>query len=175
MFRALSLVGIVLFILFVQNTTQAAALFHPVHISVVNMDMEEDGTLIFSVKLFIDDFQEILNKKNNTSLELNQKMDIEHIEPYLTAYISENLQIGSEQKLQQKDYTFKKLELKEEEIWLYYKIETKIVENSSLNIQNSLMCDLYRDQTNLFIFSYRGKDTAFRFNFKKRSNIFELN
>jgi len=173
MFRILKLVGVSLFILFVQNTTQAVALFHPVHISVVNMDMEEDGSLIFSVKLFVDDFQEILNKKNNISLELNKAMDVEAVEPYLTAYISENLQIVSEQKLQQKDYSFEKFELKDKEIWLYYKVKVLVKEDLSIN--NSLMCDLYQDQTNLFILSYQGKDKAFRFNFKKRSNTFILN
>jgi len=173
MFRYLSLTGVFLFILFFQNNTLAVTLFHPVHISVVNMDLEEDGSLIFSVKLFVDDFQEILNKKNNTSLEISKEMEIKNLEPYLTAYVFENLQIVSKQELQQKDYSFEKFELKDKEIWLYYKVKVLVKEDLSIN--NSLMCDLYQDQTNLFILSYQGKDKAFSFNFKKRSNTFILN
>ena len=56
------------FIIFVV-TGSVALHAHPIHVSVANLDFREDTNLLeFSVKLYYDDFQSLINYKYNTLL-----------------------------------------------------------------------------------------------------------
>ena len=159
---------ILIFIVVAFTNTNA----HPVHISLVNMDLTEDGKILFSVKLFTDDFESIINTKNNTKLSFTEGVKTSIIDKYVTNYISNNFIISTNSVDLSSEYRFKKIEMDKESIWFFFEIENKDYNFDKLVIKNSLMCDLYQDQTNLFIINIKGEEKAYRFNNKNQKKAF---
>jgi len=152
-----------------------ALLLHPVHISVVNLDVLDNKTLVFSVKLFKDDFARILNKKNHTTIQFDKHTKLKEVQNYVNAYIFENFKIeGASSK---ENYYLTKMKISDVAVWFYFKIVTQDSKNKdykSLKVTNSLMTDLYQDQVNLFIMNYKGEDLAHRFDNSDISYIFSF-
>ena len=145
---------------------------HPVHISVVNMDVTEDGRILFSVKIFTDDFENAINTENNTNISFTKNMALSSVEEYVTSYISNNLIINSDSINLSSEYKFVKMEMDTESVWFFFEIENKNYNFGKLIVENTLMCNLFQDQTNLFIISIKGKEEAYRFNNKNRKKSF---
>ena len=55
----------------------------------------------------------------------------------------------------------------EESIWLYYTCPLPSNNIKSLMLTNSLLLQLFEDQTNLVIVTYKGADTGYTFNYDK--------
>ena len=55
----------------------------------------------------------------------------------------------------------------EESIWLYYTCPLPSNNINSLVLTNSLLLQLFEDQTNLVIVTYKGADTGYTFNYDK--------
>ena len=153
-------------------TIFASANAHPVHISVVNMDISEDGSIRFSVKLFTDDFEHIINTKNKSNISFNKNTKLSSIEKYVTSYISSNLKIKTNTLSYVAHYKLTKMTFNKEAVWFYFEIENKKHNFDKLVVENSLMCDLFQDQTNLFIINIIDKEEAFRFDNKKQKSSF---
>ena len=60
---------------------------------------------------------------------------------------------------------FVKKEQDEESIWLYYTCPLPSNKISTLMLTNSLLLQLFEDQTNLVIVTYKGTDTGYTFNY----------
>lgn len=172
-YRVLILISL-FFFSFGNKKATAIVLFHPVHISIVNMDFQSDDSIHFSIKLFTDDFEKILNQNNNTTIKLNTNTDLELVRVYLESYIAEHFAIDFGSQLNPKDYHIVELKFNEDAVWLYFDIDIRSYNFESIKISNSLMTDLYQDQTNLFIMNYKGEDKAYRFNNSDRDYIFNL-
>ncbi|MBN2668294.1 MAG: hypothetical protein JXR60_03610 [Bacteroidales bacterium] len=147
---------------------------HPIHVTVVNMDITNEGVIQFSVKIFADDFGTILSKENKRSITFSEVSDIEKYQKAIVVYIDKNFKISDDDN---QIYSISKVdrsELKENAVWLYFTVQPKATNIQSLNISNQLMCDLFDDQTNLMILSYKGKELANRFTFKNQNFKFVL-
>lgn len=147
---------------------------HPIHVSIVNMDISDDGQISFSVKLFTDDFESIINQKNNTKIKFSEDTDIELVRKYVESYMFEHLKLNNSHKYDRNDYQLMKMKMNEEAVWFYFKIVSKDQDINSLEIINSLMTDLYQDQTNLFILKYKAKEKAYSYNNSDRAFTFVL-
>ena len=145
---------------------------HPVHVSVVNVDISDDGQISFSVKMFKDDFAKIINQINNTSIDFKENMPIQAVKKYVEDYVSENLQISESIDVKKNRYQLESYKINEESIWLYFKISTENKLSKAVGVRNSLMTDLYQDQTNLFILRYMAKEKAYSFNNSDRAFTF---
>ena len=145
---------------------------HPVHISVINMDITEDGRIIFSVKLFTDDFENVINTKSNITLTFTKETELSAIEEYVTNYISNNFIIRTKLINLESEYNLTKMEMDSESVWFYFEIENKNYNFDELIIENKMMLDVFQDQTNLFIISIKGKEEAYSFNNKNRKKSF---
>jgi len=154
--------------LFVTNR----ALAHPVHISVVNLDFKENKDITFSVKLFRDDFSKILNKNNKTQIQIDEKTKLKEIDKYVIAYIYKHFRLQENSKID--DYQLKKMKISGLAVWFYFTIKNQKKKLKTLKIRNSLMTDLYPDQTNLFIMNYKGEDFAYSYNNSDRAFTFVL-
>ena len=148
---------------------------HPIHVSVTNIDYNSKSKLFdISVKLFADDFSKILNSKYRTKINFENKNKNDN--RYVDKYIKENLKLF----LNNKNINNKKLKLTqvkykkvENVVWLYYKY--KYSENpKKVKIINTLMNDLYRDQKNLLIFTYKKTQKAFKFDKSKTTENFTI-
>jgi hypothetical protein len=151
------------------------ATYHPVHVSYTNVAYLKDKKqfrILF--KIFVDDFDRILQKKYNAALKLEKGEKPEGHELIITKYILEHFKII----IDNKDYTasrlkFLKLELKEKAIWLHYSYKFNGKSNN-FELWNSLMTDLYPDQTNLLIFDFNNLQEAIRFTNKKTKEVLSV-
>ena len=142
---------------------------HTIHVSVCNLEFDK-GDLTISVKIFLDDLQ--LAIYHNTAREI----DISNLTPesntLVQGYIKKRLQISlnKENKIELKQSGN---EINEDAIWFYYKIED-VPGVKNIHIQNTLLLDIYGDQTNLLIINHMGKQTGYRFNIDTWEKNIEL-
>ncbi len=143
---------------------------HPVHISVVNLDILSDSNIIrYSLCLFCEDLQNIINYKYNTLLDFRhqnrmtfkeQQSILEYLNSSFLLKNSHNIPLNSE---------FINWKIEDDLIWFYFCIK-EIAEIRKLTIENKLMLDLYMDQKNLLILNNNGKEKGYEFN--KRDAIY---
>ncbi len=144
---------------------------HPVHVSVTNIDYNsKKKSFDISIKLFADDFKKILDLKFDKNVNFENKKS----NKYIDIYIKKNLKlIFNDNDINQKKNKFKGKKYKKNEnvIWLYYSY--KYTKNyKKIKIINTLMNDLYRDQKNLFIFTYKNIQKAIKFDKSKTEEKF---
>jgi hypothetical protein len=141
---------------------------HPVHISFTNIEFNAKSKkfeILF--KLFIDDFTQILNTKYKQNFDLidnkQMKANVEGINKYILEHFK--LVINGRDKTKS-DLKFINMEVRELSIWLHYEFNFSGNSNT-FDIQNSLMTDLYHDQTNLLIFTFNNEQKAIKFSYNK--------
>ena len=147
--------------------------YHPVHVSVSTIDLDvQTGEIAISIKLFSDDFETIVNHNYNAQLALSEQVDPGENIKYIKKYIDSafKLAINGEDI---DELSFLQHQMNEEAIWLFYEYvcETKI---RSVRIINSLMNDLYPDQTNLVIVSFQDQQNGYRLNNKNTEISFRI-
>lgn len=127
---------------------------------------------IVALKLFKDDFALVL--KNNYQADVpmehaDEKINSEIISKYINSCLQIELNKGEFLKLE-----YKNSEINEDAIWIYFKTGT--TNNATkLRIKNTLMLDLWNDQTNLLIINWKGKENGYRFNSSDVEKEIELN
>jgi len=125
---------------------------HPIHLSVTNFEINKfQNSIFFSVKLYIDDFQNALSQTtgkkidliNDTCLDCNSESFTKYLQNHFKISIGNNSPVSSKM-----NYT--KAARNKESIWLYYEI-SDFEFDSLMVINNTLMFDIFDDQTNLTI------------------------
>ena len=160
------LVGIVLLVL-------GSSMYHPIHVSVTNIDLDPDkGKMEISVKLFSDDFQDLIFQKYSVQLQLVDRVKPDDSIEAVNRYLQEALQL----EMNGKDLAepgFVESELNEEATWLFYTYDygKKI---RKVRIRNSLMLEKFDDQTNLVIVSWDGKQNGYRLDNKNQEITFNI-
>ncbi len=151
------------------------SVFHPVHVSVTNIDYSaKEQQFDISLRLFLDDFEHIITQKYGVVLNIGKENELKNSSEYINKYINENFSVKFNGKnINNKKLILKKKKVEDITVWLYYEIKYKPV-LKNVEIKNSLMTDLYRDQTNLLIFTYNKKQKALTFNKKNTVLDFRL-
>lgn len=142
---------------------------HPVHVSVCNIEIEEEK-LTVAIKMFSNDFQLALQHNfgkiipvNELTLPENKSLVNKYVRNAIRILLNKNDTVRLE---------YNNAELNEEAIWLYYTQEIGNIKK--LEIINSLLLDIYLDQTNLVIINYRGKQNGYRFNARNFEEVINL-
>ncbi len=154
------------------------SLAHPVHISITNVEYNKTQNVFdLSIKLFLDDFEKIVNKNNNVVLNLGESNEIEKCNMFINSYIKKHFifKIGNKNLIKSLKLKQKIIKREENSVYLYFKLkypESKLTKGKKIQVANILLNDLYDDQKNLFIFTY--KNTKEGFNFGKNKINFEF-
>ena len=151
-------------------TANTAMTAHPVHVSVCNLEFTRNGS-IMSVKLFSDDFGTVLQNNYNEEFVLS-KADEKPYRDYIFNYVSSHLKVTLNRNRSLK-FEYDYSEVNDGAIWVYFKAD-KLSSAEKIKIVNTLMLDLYEDQTNLLIINQNGKQDGFRFNYKVRELEIDL-
>ncbi len=148
------------------------ALLHPVHLTVTNLEyINNQHAFIAKIRFFKDDFTRILNikYKQTPDFKKKNKLTTQLIKKYLATnfilYIN-GVKLNPD-KFQVKDYKIEDITL-----WVTVKIPYR-KPVKSVKIQDKLMMDLYFDQRNMLIFTYKKVQTAYTFT--KKHNTVKLN
>jgi hypothetical protein len=149
------------------------SLLHPVHVSLLNVDLDpEAGKIEIVFKLFSDDFERIILQKYNVDLDITGKADQGEKEDAIHKYIDESFELRiNGTKIEKWEYTGNQTD--EESIWIYYK-NLWPGEMQKVSITNVVLMDLYEDQTNLVIVTWPDKQNGYLLNNKNRDITFIL-
>ena len=149
-------------------------LFHPVHVSLTNIEYNDTKkSYEITLKFFKDDFNKILEKKFNTSINLHDSSSSPAEEKMVAEYINNHLKISALKNKIISKYIVNK-QVAKYSVWYYLQIPDRKLPKK-IKIVNTLMLDLYSDQTNLVIVKvgekewsqmYSKSDTEFEFSIK---------
>ena len=146
---------------------------HPVHVSLLNVDLYTgSGDISLTFKFFSDDFQHIILQRYGTDLDIVNQTDpgdqIGTINKYLEKTFS--LEINGTRIAA---WEYDKNEMDHQAIWLFYKgkFEDKL---QTVSVRYESMMDLYEDQTNLVIVTYDDIQNGYRLDNKNREISIEI-
>ena len=135
--------------------------YHPIHVSVTNMDLDPGrGTVELSVKIYADDFQDLIMQKYSVQLRLTDQVNPGQKIDAVNRYISHALQVEINGK-PLNGLEFVDSKLNEGAIWLSYRYDYG-GEIKSLKVRDTIMLEKFEDQTNLLIIGYNDKQNGYR-------------
>ena len=132
-----------------------AAMLHPLHFSVTNIEYNKNNkSFDISLKIFTDDLENAINKNYGKKLNLSQDDKNNDTNKLIKKYINNNFSIiVDDKKMNEKNFVFKDVKFNENSTWIYYEYK-KIKKIKTVSIKNSILMDIFNDQTNLIIFKY---------------------
>ncbi len=136
--------------------------FHPFHLSVTDMKYNvAEHNVEISTKLFINDLEDVLKKKYGKKIDLFLHADDVESKSFLQQYIQQNLSIAIDNK--NISFTLLGSEREDNALWIY--LETPAVTAPrKININNTLLFDLFEDQTNIVHFDLNGQRKSKKLN-----------
>ncbi len=141
---------------------------HPVHVSLLNVDLNTNsGDISVAFKFFSDDFETIIFQRYGTQLDIKNQTDpgdkIQSINKYLNETFK--LEINGTRI---EGWKYDRTEMNQQAIWLFYNAgyNGKL---KSVNVTYESMMDLFEDQTNLVIVAYDEVQNGYRLNNKNRN------
>lgn len=138
---------------------------HPIHLSVSDIEYnKKDKSLEIVIKVFIDDFEKILEKNYKTRLHLATPKENPDTDKFIIDYLEKNFVLEIDGKVRKIDFHGKYNNESEDifAIWVLAKVENV----SSLKVaklKNTLLMDLYDDQDNFVHVKYLGQRKSMRF------------
>ena len=121
---------------------------HPVHISTLEIEHNAaDKNLEITCKIFWDDFETALTKKNNNKrVDLTNEKNLELNNKLISAYINNHLSLSIDGK--QLSLSFVGFEKEDVVIYSYLEVNN-ISSVKKISITNNIMHDMFEDQTEI--------------------------
>ncbi len=133
---------------------------HPLHLSVMNVDYNEQKDLFeVAVKVFQDDFTEAFEEYYGTKLQLTNDNagSIEKVEAYFDLHITFQNMNGDKER-----WEYIRVDQRQDSYWFYFDVILK-EPGTVIKIYHDLFTDRFPDQVNLIIFTSGGKQKGLRF------------
>lgn len=121
---------------------------HPIHISTLEIEHNAaDKSLEITCKIFWDDFESILTRKNNNvRVDLTSEKKLADNNKIVFAYLNSHLSITIDGKTVPLDF----IGFEKEDVVIYSYLEvTGISSLKKISVVNSLMHDMFEDQTEI--------------------------
>ncbi len=147
-----------------------SALAHPLHLSITNITYE-NGMLTVSMKTFLDDWETAYFHYHSKVIDFSEPGQTQI--PWFEGYLWENFSISHVKGGIPLKLEIDTIQLDEETMT----IEMQVVEPgnpNSLYIYNTLLTDIYPDQTNLVIFGFKDRETGMKFDVKTHDYVMRL-
>ena len=127
---------------------------HPFHVSVTEINHNaKDKTLEISCKIFTDDFEDALSRKYKTKVDLVQPKDKPAMDKLVNDYIKNHLAVKADNKGRVMDYIG--FEVENEAVYVYMQVND-IPTITRADVTNSVLYDLFNDQTEIIHFIENG-------------------
>jgi hypothetical protein len=139
----------------------SAFTFHKFYVGVFQIDyFKEKKAVQITARLFIDDLEKALYKKHNKHFYLTTKDEISDANSYIASYLSEKLKIKINNKVQTLQFLSKEQE--NNIVICYLKINFK--DNiKELEISNTILSDIFKEQQNLLHLNINGNKKTILF------------
>ena len=120
---------------------------HEFYLSVTDVTyVEEQQSLQIISRVFIDDFEDVINKRYNKDFKLIPNLEVEEVEFYIEKYIRDKFILETKSRIL--DYTYLGKKYEDDMIYLYLEVE-HISPFKSLTIENLILTDLFEEQKNM--------------------------
>ena len=142
--------------------------WHPLHLSSMELNYGQSGTLEISCRLFIDDMEDALSKAFKVPADLSASAKHAAMDALLKKYIALHLKLTANGKPLTVQYLgFEK----DKEVVLVYVESAPVKALKKLAINNSLLYDLFDDQTNIMHLHFNNKRKSFKLDYPKTNAI----
>jgi len=167
-----------LFLMYVPtfNHYPLKAQIHPIHLSVSDIEYNtKDKSLEIVHKIFIDDFEKILEASYKTRLHLATPKEHPDADKFVKDYLEKNFVLEINGKAQKLDFHGKFNNAQEDifAIWILAKIEN-VGQLKSVKLKNTILMDLYDDQDNFVHVKYLGQRKSMRFKGRSQEDEVEF-
>ena len=143
---------------------------HPFHVSTTEINHNAiDKTLEISCRIFIDDFESCLSKQYHTKADLSAASVKTSMDTLVKKYLSAHLQIKADGKAAQMQYLG--FEKEDEAVNVYFEAD-KIVSVKKIEINDSILHDLYDDQINIIHVVVGGNRKSTKLDYPNKDAIF---
>jgi hypothetical protein len=145
-------------------------IFHPFYVSVTEIDHnQKTKTVQVSVRVFFDDFENALDKRYKTNINILKPKDRKQVDGLISDYIKNHLQIKANNKLLTLKYLGYQIE--EDAAWCYF--ESGKIENiQKLDIQNEILFEQHDSQINMIHATVNGKRKSTKLDNPEKSVAF---
>jgi len=146
---------------------------HPIHIGVTQLDYDRPTqALQITHKLFVDDFEDELEKKYQVRLNLGTATENPKADEYIIKYLSSHFGLS----VNGDDATISWVgkEIEKEAIWIYMEI-SKVKKIKSLEVRHEVMLEAFDDQRNLVHFKYEDFKKSVSCKHKQSTALIEVN
>jgi hypothetical protein len=138
---------------------------HPIHLSISDIEYNKnEKSLEIIHKVFIDDFEKILELTYKQRLHLATNNEHPDTDKFIEDYLKKNFTLTIDGKLQKIDFHGKFNNAKEDifAIWILGKVEN-VSQLKTIKVKNGILKDLYEDQDNFVHIKYLGQKKSMRF------------
>ena len=136
---------------------------HPLHLSITNI-LYENGKLSIQMKSFPDDWEVGYFHYHGKAIDFNDPINREI--PWFKKYLDSSFKIAYDKEMPGLPLEIDSISMEEDAMTI--DMHAVVPESpNSLYIYNTLLIDIYPDQTNLVIFVFEKKETGIKFDVKK--------
>lgn len=139
----------------------AFATVHKFYVSVTNVKYsEKDAALQITSRIFIDDFEDVLQKRYGFKAELAMEKESKEADTFIEKYLRAKFTV--EINGENASYTFIGKKYDADVMICYIEVpNVDLAEATSIQIQNEILTDLYDEQQNIVHFKINGKKKSF--------------
>ncbi|MGB7393438.1 MAG: DUF6702 family protein [Pricia sp.] len=139
----------------------AFATVHKFYVSVTNVKYsEKDSALQITSRIFIDDFENVLQERYDFEAGLATKNESDEADAYIEKYLRTKLVV--EVNGEQASYNFIGKKYDADVMICYIEVpDVDLAETTSIQIENEILTDLFDEQKNIVHFNMDGKKKSF--------------
>jgi hypothetical protein len=144
---------------------------HPFFVSVTEFNHNpRENILEISCKMFADDFENALKAQSRIALDISNPRDSVQLNKFASGYLVKHLQLKINNKAVA--LQFIGMEKENEAIWCYLQVNN-VTGVTRLDISNSLLYDMYKDQISIMHASVKGNRKSTRLVYPDAQASFE--
>ncbi|MBL6646600.1 MAG: peptidase E [Flavobacteriaceae bacterium] len=136
-----------LFVLILGVSCMQFSTNHKFYVSTTEIDYRpEIATFQITVKVFTDDFQNLLQKRYDTKLTLDPDSDAGLVDYYATRYLKQKIKLNVDEQPVALQFLGKTYDLDQTTLFLQV---TDVPDFQTLTVENHLLFELFDDQQNI--------------------------
>ncbi|PKD18222.1 hypothetical protein APR41_03470 [Salegentibacter salinarum] len=120
---------------------------HEFYLSVTEIEYNnEEQSLQIITRVFIDDFQKVLNERYDADIQLSEEAEEGAVTEYISKYLNQKLRLKTNGEELQLNYLGKEYDA--DQLVLYIEVEN-VASFNQIEVTNEILTDLFDDQKNV--------------------------
>lgn len=145
---------------------------HPLHVSVTEINLNTSEKILeISCRIFTDDFEKVLARNYKTKVDLINSTDRAAMEKLVSDFVQQHLLLKADNRRLQLEYLG--YERDNDAIYCYLQVEN-MTGLKTLEVNNSILHDVFNDQINLMHVTVGGKRKSVKLDFPVKETVFEF-